>query len=193
MGLWLAKETLHVSPETSRGMVMLAAVGFLTACGGSGVASPSAVPSTVSVTPSSVAIPTATAAPRTCPTAASVGAALGIVVSKPVGVAGSGTTQLPAGATAVVCDYAGKSLNVIIELITNIDPSYIAQFSNRFPVAYKSVSGVGDQARSFTVPLSGGKDNEGVVATKDRILVDITATATPASLAQVESLVNQLL
>ena len=39
----------------------------------------------------------------------------------------------------------------------------------------------------------GGKFNEGVVATKGKTLVAITATATPASLAQVEALVSQLL
>jgi hypothetical protein len=86
----------------------------------------------------------------------------------------------------------GQVLNVIIEVITNIDPSNIASFSDRFPVAYASVSGVGDQARSFVVSLGGGKTNEGVVATKGRTLVDITATATPASLAQIEALITQL-
>jgi hypothetical protein len=59
-------------------------------------------------------------------------------------------------------------------------------------VTYTSVSGVGDQARSFSQSLGGGKDNEGVVATKGSSLVDITATATPASLAQIEALVNLL-
>jgi hypothetical protein len=93
----------------------------------------------------------------------------------------------------VACEYAGKGLNVIIELISNINPSYISQFSSKFPVPYTSVSGVGDQARSFLAPLNGGKDNEGVVATKGSNLVAITATDTPASLAQVEALVNQLL
>jgi hypothetical protein len=48
------------------------------------------------------------------------------------------------------------------------------------------------QARSFAVSLGGGKDNEGVVATKESTLVDIVATATPASLSQLESLVSQL-
>jgi hypothetical protein len=93
----------------------------------------------------------------------------------------------------VACEYAGKGLNVIIELISNIDPSYISQFSSKFPVPFTSVSGVGDQARSFLAPLNGGKDNEGVVATKGSNLLDITATDTPASLAQIEALVNQLL
>jgi hypothetical protein len=55
------------------------------------------------------------------------------------------------------------------------------------------VSGVGDQARSFQQALNGGRDNEGLVATKGSTLVDITATATPATLAQLEALVSQLL
>jgi hypothetical protein len=79
----------------------------------------------------------------------------------------------------VACEYAGTALNVIIELISNIDPTSISLFSGRFPVPYASVG--------------AGKDNEGVVATKGSNLVSITATATPATLAQVEALVSQLL
>jgi hypothetical protein len=82
---------------------------------------------------------------------------------------------------------------VIIEVLRNISPSFISKFSSQFPVAFKSVSGVGDQARSFTEPIGGGRDNEGVVATEGSTLVAIVATATPASLVQVEALVNQLL
>lgn len=48
-------------------------------------------------------------------------------------------------------------------------------------------------ARTFLQSLNCGQDNEGVVATKSSDLVAITATATPASLAQVEALVSQLL
>ena len=92
-----------------------------------------------------------------------------------------------------MCEYHAQTYNVIIEIITNISPSYIAQFSSRFPVAFANVSGVGDQARSFSQPLGGGKINEGVVATKAKVLVSITATATPATLGQVEDLVKQLL
>ena len=75
----------------------------------------------------------------------------------------------------------------------NISPSYISQFSTKYPVPFTSVSGLGDQARSFSQSLGGGKDNEGVVATKGSSLVAIIATATPASLSQIESLVSQLL
>jgi len=60
-------------------------------------------------------------------------------------------------------------------------------------VAFKPVAGVGDEARSFYVSLGGGKDNEGVVAAKGSTVVAIVATATPATLSQIEALVNSLL
>jgi len=178
----------------------------LAACGSSSGGSPSAAatpaPTIAPATPAAptaaatvapLATPSTTAAAETCPTGATVGAALGISLPNPIGVKGGGGTALPAGATGLACEYPGTGLNVIIELITNIDPTSISLFSSRFPVAYASVSGVGDQARSFSQPLSGGKDNEGVVATNGSTLVAITATDTPASLAKIESLVNQLL
>jgi hypothetical protein len=52
---------------------------------------------------------------------------------------------------------------------------------------------VGDEARSFSQALGGGKENEGVVAVKGSRSDAIVATDTPASLAQVEALINQLL
>jgi hypothetical protein len=134
-----------------------------------------------------------TTASAACPTEAIVGGALGLTLSAPVTVPGGGGTPLPAGATGIACDYRGTASNVIIEEIQNIDPSAIGSFSSKFPVAFAAVAGVGDQARSFRQDLNGGKDNEGVVATKGSTLVDITATATPATLAQLEALVMQLL
>jgi len=167
--------------------------GTVAACGSSSGGPTSTLAGATSVTTAPPSSRAATAGAELCPTAAKVGTALGISLPKPTVVAGGGGTPLPAGATGVACEYAGKSYNVLIELITDIDPSLIAQFSNRFPVPYTSVSGVGDQARSFSQSLGGGKDNEGVVATKGTTLVSIVATATPASLAQVEALIDQLL
>ena len=182
-----------MSHDSSRWMALTALVfvAALTACGGPSVASTPSPTATPLLTPTST--PTSTPAPRTCPTAVTVGSALGITLPKPTGIPFSGGTALPSGAKGVACEYRGQSFNVIIELIANISPSYIAQFSTRFPVAFTNVSGVGDQARSFSVPLSGGKDNEGVVATKGSTLVYVIATSTPASLTQIEALVNQLL
>ncbi len=192
-----------MSHSSSRWFVATALVFGVTlsGCGGSGggapstVATPAAATSaaTTSTTTAPVSSQAATTAAGSCPTGATVGAALGISLPDPVSVAGGGGASLPAGATGVACEYKGTSLNVIIELIKNIDPSSISLFSSKYPVPYASVSGVGDQARSFSQALGGGKDNEGVVATKGSNLVAIIATDTPASLAQIEALVNQLL
>lgn len=176
----------------------------LAACGGATASSaPTAVPTSAPTTAPTVAAIAATPVPLpsalttgsgdSCPTAVTVDAALGTTLPKPVSIVGGGGTTLPAGATGLSCEYAGTTYNVIIQLITNIDPSNISRFSARYPMPYVSVSSVGDQARSFVQTLGVGKDNEGVVATKGTTLVAITATATPASLAQVEALVNQLL
>jgi hypothetical protein len=115
-----------------------------------------------------------------------------VVLPAPVGIKG-GTTKLPASANAVVCEYHAATYNVIIEVITNIAPSYVANFTKKFPVPATAVGGLGDQADAFSQALGGGKDNEGVVASKGSIIVDITATATPATLAQIEALVATLL
>ncbi|MFZ0179801.1 MAG: hypothetical protein WAL84_08005 [Candidatus Dormiibacterota bacterium] len=92
-----------------------------------------------------------------------------------------------------MCNYHTTTENVIITVLQNVPASYISKYSVNFPVAYKPVSGVGDQARSFVVSLGGGKDNEGVVATKGTTVVAAVATATPATLSQLEALVSSLL
>lgn len=170
---------------------MLAAIIAALALGACGSSSSTAA-SIVSSSPSPVPSLKTSPAPRSCPTAARVNGALGTSVRTPVSVVGAGSTQLPAGATGQSCEYPGTSENVIIIVVTNIDPSNISKFSDRFPAPYTSVSGVGDQARAFKVQLGGGKDNEGVVATKGTTIIALTATATPASLAQIGALINQL-
>jgi hypothetical protein len=183
--------------DRSSRWILLTALVFgatLTACGGS---SPSPTTGAATSTPTAAAAtPTAAVASAQCPTGATVGSALGTTLPDAVGVpgaAGSGGPPLPGGATGLVCDYHTTSENVIIVKITNISASYMSQISKNFPSGGTAVSGVGDQARSFYVALGGGKNNEGVVATKGSTIVSIGATATPASLAQVEALLNQLL
>jgi hypothetical protein len=182
-----------VTDSNSRWIALPALVfaAALTACGSS---SPSPTTGAATSSPAAAAAtPTAAVASAQCPTGATVGSALGTTVPDAVGVAGGGGTQLPGGATGLVCDYHTASENVIIVVITNISASYMSQFSAHFPGGYKTVSGLGDQARSFYQTLGGGKNNEGVVATKGSTLVSIVATETPASLSQIEALVNQLL
>ena len=128
-----------------------------------------------------------------CPSGGTVGSALGTTLPNATGVADNGSTPLPNGASGIVCEYRGTTDNVLITELLNIPSSYISNFSNKFPVAFKPVSGVGDEARSFTEALGGGKNNEGLVAAKGSTVVAIVATATPATLSQIEALVNSLL
>jgi len=167
----------------------------LAACGSSSPSPTTGAPTAAATPtpPASAATPPVVAASSQCPTGAAVGSALGTTLPDAVGVAGGGTTQLPSGATGLVCDYHAATENVIIVKITNVSPSLISMFSKNFPGGFKTVSGVGDQARSFYQTLGAGKDNEGVVASKGSTIVSIGATYTPATLAQVEALVNQLL
>ena len=176
-----------MAPRSAEWAAVFAAV-ILSACGSASLAS-SASPSVPTPPPT----PSPTPAPHGCPTAAVVGAALGVTLPKPVGVPYSGGPPLPAGASGIACEYHASTYNVIIEIITNISPSYVSSFTARFPVAAVKVSGVGDQAFAFSAPIGGGRVNEGVVASKGKTIVSCDATATPASLAQVEALVNQLL
>jgi hypothetical protein len=138
---------------------------------------------------SAAATPTAAAASAACPSGATVGSALGTTLPDAAG----GGSQIPGAAASLVCNYHTATENVIIEKLVNINPSIISQFIKNFPGGVKTVSGVGDQATSFYVTLGAGKDNEGVVATKGSTLVSIGATATPASLSQIDALVNSLL
>ena len=170
----------------------LAASTAATAVASSAPTSAAGVTATPAASTAPLSTPTTTTAAVTCPTAATVDAALGTTLPAPVGIT-NGSTNLPAGATGVACEYHAATYNVIIELISNITPSSISGFTKNFPVPAAAVSGVGDQAASFSQSLGAGRVNEGVVATKGSSLVSIVATNTPATLAQVEALVNSLL
>jgi hypothetical protein len=203
-GVW---SVLAMSPLSRFGRPVIVGVGVLMAlaigaCASAATAPPTTTPTApptavvtgpVSAAPSVAGVASAApSGPGACPTATAVGYALGITVSAPVAVPGGGASDLPAGATAIACDYHGTGLNVIVEEITNVDPSYLGKFTAKFPVAPVAVPGLGDQADSFKQALNGGKDNEGVVATKGSTIVDITATGTPATLTQLETLVGSL-
>lgn len=173
-------------------LIALPFAATLAACGGS---SPSATSSSAGATVAPTVAPTLTAAPAAaqCPSGSTVGSALGITVPDATNVVGGNTAQLPSGATGIVCDYHASTYNVIITVLQNIPSSYISNFSNKFPVTFKPVSGVGDEARSFSESLGAGRNNEGLVAAKGSTVVAIIATYTPATLSQLEALVNSLL
>ncbi len=173
-------------------LIALPFAATLAACGSSTPASSGGPVATPSATVAA-ATPTVAAAAATCPSGSSVGSALGMTLPDATNVVGGSTATLPSGATGIVCDYHGTTDNVLITALYNIPASYISQFSNHFPVAFKTVSGVGDVARSFFQPLGAGKNNEGLVAAKGTTVIAIVATYTPATLSQLEALVNSLL
>jgi hypothetical protein len=186
--------------------ISLAAMGLtataLAACGsasptGSSSAAATSAPATsapvATATPTVAPIQTTTAS-SSCPSGATVDAALGTSgLPNAVGIKGGGSTELPAGATGIVCEYNAVAVNVIIEIIQNIPSSFVSAYSSKFPANFKTVSGLGDIARSFDTTVTGGKTNEGVVAAQGTTIVVVVATDTPASLTQVESLVRSLL
>lgn len=172
-------------------LIVLAFAAPLAACGGTSTPAGTSAPGTAA-TPTVAAAATTAAAPS-CPSGGTVGSALGTTLPDPTGVVSPGGTALPSGATDINCDYHTTSENVIISILTGIPASYISKFSDQFPVTFTPVSGVGDEARSFSVALGGGKNNEGLVAAKGSTVVALVATATPATLSQVKSLVNSLL
>jgi hypothetical protein len=131
-----------------------------------------------------------------CPTAAQVGAALGMTLPPPRSVSGGG--GLPAGVTGVVCDYRSASSEVLVEVFANVDPSYVQHDEQSIQarsasVRFTPVTGLGDQAVSYSYSLGSGADAEGVLATKGSNFVGVYATRTPASLTQIEHLVSELL
>lgn len=177
--------------RTSRWMMLipLAVAAALAACGSS---SPTTSSSTAA-TPTPVPAPTAAPATAQCPSGSAVGSALGTTLPDAVVIPNTGTSQLPSGATGISCNYHAATYNVIITVLQNVSASDISQFSQHFPVAFKAVSGVGDVARSFFQSLGAGRNNEGLVAAKGSTVVAVVATYTPATLSQLEALVNSLL
>ena len=174
-------------------LLSLAFAAPLAACGGTSTPAGTSAPATSAPVATAAATPTASTASAQCPSGVTVGSALGITLPNAAGIGGGGGTQLPGGATGIVCDYHAAVYNVLIEVLNNARASFIPGFTSHFLGTVKSVSGVGDQATSFYEPLGAGHDNEGVVAAKGTTLVDVTATYTPATLSQIEALVNSLL
>jgi hypothetical protein len=179
-------------------VTLLALAGSLAACGGSTASSSTGATSGAAATATPAAsTPTAAAFnAASCPDATTVGSALGVTLPAPTGVPSG--VKLPTGATGVVCNYLSSSLDVLISMVSNISSSYVAQqeqavTSRSATVKFTSVSGVGDQAVSYDYTFSGSFTAEGVLATKGSNFVAVSATRTPATLSQVEALVNQLL
>jgi hypothetical protein len=170
------------------------------ACGSATTSSPSAASatsaSTAAATSAAATTPAAPVASAHCPASSAIGSALG--VTAPPATTVPGASALPAGASGVVCNYLTPSFDVLVEVFVNITPAFIARGEQQInahtsSVTFSPVSGVGDTAYSYHYSLGAAGTAEGVLAVKGTTFVAVSATRTPASLSQVEALVNQLL
>jgi hypothetical protein len=188
----------------------LVAVAALAACGTSSTA-PGSTSSGATVAPGSTA-PTsapATSAASTistgsCPSASTVGGALGATLPAPTVVTpGAGATPLPSGAAGIACSYISVSPTVVVIVVqasglpssffsTEEQKQVASLQANNLNINFTPVSGVGDQAATYLY-TANGRTVEGVLAAQGGNFAGVFTEGTPASLSQIESLVKQLL
>ncbi len=188
----------------------LVAVAALAACGSSS-ATPASTSSGATAVPGSTA---PTSAPATsaaaantssCPSAATVGSALGTTVPAPTVVtSGAGATPLPGGASGIACSYISESATpvvVIIALASGLPSSYLSQEEQQqvqseaaagININFTPISGLGDEAATYQYSAAG-LTVEGVLAGQGGNFAGVFTDGTSASLSQIENLVKQLL
>lgn len=193
-----------MSHITLKLLLMVLLAGAVDACGASSSASSSGGVSSQAATASaSTSAPTLPPTPiavnaSSCPSATQVGGALGVTLPPPTAVK-SATSGLPSGATGIGCTYNGGTAEVVeVVLAASVPTSYFAQQEQKLngsaagKLHFSSVSGVGDQAVSFSYPV-GSRTDEGVMARKGSNLAGVVIVGPAVSQSQIESLVNQLL
>ncbi|MGD0833455.1 MAG: hypothetical protein ABSA40_03385 [Candidatus Dormibacteria bacterium] len=188
------------------------AAALLAACGSSSTtpSSGSSAPGGGTATPASTA-PTPTPATNSaiatgsCPSASTVGSALGTTLPAPTVVTpAAGATPVPSGESGIACSYISESATpvvVIVALASGVPSGFITQEEQKqltslqgigVTVSFAPLSGVGDEAATYQYSAAG-LTVEGVVAGQGSNFVGIFTEGTPATLAQIENLVKQLL
>ncbi len=154
--------------------------------GAAGTATVSAPASTATATPASG---TSTVS---CPSASAVGAALGITVPAP--------TVYGASAAGVSCNYLSGSADVILSIVHGIPTGYLAEAeatmqasSASLGLGFTPLSGVGDQAYTYSYTVTASETALGIMAVKGTTYVGIACTGTTTSLSKVEAYASQLL
>ena len=194
----------------------LFAVAALAACGTSATTSSSSGSSSTSSSSAAAATGTTapTSAPATsaaaistgaCPSASTVGGALGVTLPAPTVVPPvAGATPLPGGAAGIACSYIALSATptvVIIALASGLPSSFLSTEEQKqvaslqaanLSINFTPLSGLGDEAATYQY-TAAGKIVEGVLAGQGGNFVGVFTEGTSASLSQIESLVKQLL
>ncbi|MGD1033342.1 MAG: hypothetical protein ABR977_02775 [Candidatus Dormibacteria bacterium] len=190
----------------------LIAVAALAACGSTTApSSSSSAPGGATATPASGA--TATPAPTVasidasaCPSASSIGSALGVTLPTPTVInPGASASALPSGAVGIACEYLGLTASppvvVIVALGAGVPTSWFttqeqeqiaSEQKDGLDISFTPLSGLGDEAATYTYTASGATV-EGVLAIQSGNFAGVFTDGTTASLSQVESLVRSLL
>jgi len=190
----------------------LVAVLALAACGSSSSPTAASTSSGATAAPGSTA---PTSAPATsaasintgsCPSASSVGSALGVTLPAPTVITpGASATPLPGGAAGIACSYisasATSSVVVIIALASGLPAGYLSTEEQKqvaslqaadISINFTPISGLGDEAATYQY-TANGVTVEGVLAGQSGNFAGVFTEGTSASLSQIESLVKSLL
>jgi len=188
----------------------LAACGSATSTSSSSAASSSSSAATAapgSTAPTSAPATSAASAISTgsCPSASTVGSALGVTLPTPTVVTpAAGATPLPGGATGIACSYIATSappVVVIIALASGLPSSYFSTEEQKqvqslqaagVTINFAPISGLADEAATYQYSAAG-LTVEGVLAGQGGNFAGVFTDGTSASLTQIENLVKQLL
>ncbi len=182
------------------------AAAAVAACGGSSSPSGGSVAATRAATPTPAPISAPAISTASCPAPSMVNNALGTEFTTSTTVSSASlVATLPSGTGHIACTYTSAKAGVFLILLNNMPASLFtaeeqdmmallsAKGFNVSGVTATPVSGLGDQASSFTSPsvLYGSAVGVDVQQGTNRVVV-FEGTATP-SLSVVESLATQLL
>jgi hypothetical protein len=157
--------------------------------GGGGTATPAGATS-------AAATPTPAATTLSCPSSSAVGSALGITgVPAP--------TTIGTSASGVSCNYLSTAtpvFDVVVSIVNGIPSSYLSTAeasmnatASAAGLSFTAVSGVGDEAYSYSYSLGGSESAAGIIAVKGTTFVGIACTGTSATLPVIEAYARTLL
>ena len=177
-------------------IVALAACGNSTAASSSSSGANSGSSSTANSSTNSSSGGSGSFSTASCPSASTVGSAMGATLPAATTVDESG--DLPSGATGIGCSYIAGTSVVIVVLASGVPSSYFsteeqAQTSDLgSSINYSPISGLGDQAASYQY-TADGLTASGVLALKGSDVVGVFTDGLNTSLSSEENLVRTLL
>ncbi len=182
----------------------LIAVVALAACGTSSSTSSSSAASSSSSAAGATSAPASSSAAAAsagqCPSASTVGSALGVTAAAPTAIDELGS--LPSGASGYGCTYlVGESVIIVVKA-TGVPSNYFSTEESSeqqtdsaagLNINFTPISGVGSEAASYTYSADGITAT-GVIAQQGNTVAGVfTSMLSGATVSQCENLVKQLI